>query len=459
MKKTAMILMALLFVLPSIFSEHAHAAAFDNASPGDTIQFGGVEWIVLDPNTGRVIWNESDSNGNPFWKTRTFDDGNSNDWKTSDLKTDLDDNLVNSLDFSNGSSPNDIKKIDLLSESEYKQYATYFDGSILDHNDWDAYWWTKTPSSGSSLVRAVNYAGSVRSPTAAASRGVRPALNLESGISGPPEDTTPPANISNLNSSVTDNKIELSYDLPNDEDFSHISISSNGETYQTTESSFSLEGLESSTDYEITVKSVDNNGNESSGVTRTVATAEPAEMEVTNITTETTDSSITLNYDLPTDIDLNHVNISVNGETFQTTENNYMIDSLEAGASYDITITTVDTSGSESNGVQVTETTAAAPEPQEVNNLEINPEHDKVTLTWENPDTKYFDMAKIYRRSAGEATASAWNLLAPKTVSAAAEYEPLFETNGTEFIDHSVEPETNYDYKVTTTYNGMESAG
>lgn len=94
---------------------------------------------------------------------------------------------------------------------------------------------------------------------------------------------------------------------------------------------------------------------------------------------------------------------------------------------------------------------------EEVKNLEVKSTDERADLSWENPN-KYFDKAKIYRRDLGEEKTSL-NPFAPRKVYAAEDYKPLFETNGTEFSDLSIEPEKTYEYKVTTTYDGMETKG
>ncbi|WP_222860461.1 hypothetical protein, partial [Virgibacillus salexigens] len=95
---------------------------------------------------------------------------------------------------------------------------------------------------------------------------------------------------------------------------------------------------------------------------------------------------------------------------------------------------------------------------QEVKNLEVSSTDERVDLSWKNPG-KYFDKAVIYRRNLGGTTAFNINPFSPMKVHAAEEYKPIFETNGTEFSDLSIEPENEYQYKVTTMYGGMESNG
>lgn len=104
------------------------------------------------------------------------------------------------------------------------------------------------------------------------------------------------------------------------------------------------------------------------------------------------------------------------------------------------------------------------PEPEtpedvpEIKNLQIETDGERADLSWTNPP-KYFEKAKIYRKDLGTVTAFNLNPFSPMTVSASEGFKPLFETNGTEFSDLTIEPENEYEYKVTSNYNGMESKG
>lgn len=97
----------------------------------------------------------------------------------------------------------------------------------------------------------------------------------------------------------------------------------------------------------------------------------------------------------------------------------------------------------------------------EVKNLTVKSTDKRADLSWDNPP-KYFDKAIIYRKTLGtNETASIMDLFGPMKVYAATDgdYEPLFETNGTTFSDLTVKEQTDYEYKVTTEWNGMESDG
>lgn len=108
----------------------------------------------------------------------------------------------------------------------------------------------------------------------------------------------------------------------------------------------------------------------------------------------------------------------------------------------------------------LTVTTKPDPKPAEdVISLEANATYEKVDLSWKLPASENFKHVNIYRQTA-EKTALIDRILLIDTVSAAPAGKKIFETNGTYFNDLTVEPETTYQYTVTTTSTDLvESAG
>src|SRR5699024_1702355 len=180
-----------------------------------------------------------------------------------------------------------------------------------------------------------------------------------------------------------------------------------------------------------------------------------------NIDFNVNETTASFTYDLPTDEGFSHIEIHANDQVYETDKSSFDIDGLSADTEYEVVFYSVDNEGNKSKGVTVTIKTDKEPEepvPKDVKNLEIEASYDRVDLYWENPDTQYFEMAKIYRKAVENKTSFNINPFA-STVAYAAEFKPIFETNGTYFADLSIEPETDYEYKVTTTYQGLESSG
>lgn len=188
--------------------------------------------------------------------------------------------------------------------------------------------------------------------------------------------------------------------------------------------------------------------------------------DITNLDFEVTTDTATFNYDLPSDEDFSHLNVYFNNEVIQTTDTTFILENLSPNTDYEITFKTVNKEGTESLGTTVnfkTNETPTEPQPQEVKNLKIETSKGRVDLTWQNPE-QYFDKAIIYRKLLEEQGNTSFSLsdlnpFKPLTVHADETHIPIFETNGTEFSDLTVEEGKHYEYKVTTMYQGKESNG
>lgn len=123
---------------------------------------------------------------------------NLNDWRTSTIRKDLNENFLSALkaagkidtdkivvtewdlsDHQGGAGYGTSRdKIGLLSQKQFEKYA---ENDLLELDDW---WWLITPHAGySNYARFVNAGGSLFSNYAyIGSGGVRPAFRLESGI-------------------------------------------------------------------------------------------------------------------------------------------------------------------------------------------------------------------------------------------------------------------------------------
>lgn len=87
------------------------------------------------------------------------------------------------------------------------------------------------------------------------------------------------------------------------------------------------------------------------------------------------------------------------------------------------------------------------PEPAgEIEELKAKVTHERVDLSWQLPNSDKFEHVIIYRDTLKKNLFD--KLLGVTTVKAAA--TPIFETNGTYFNDLTVQPETKYEYTLTT---------
>jgi hypothetical protein len=171
---------------------------------GSEFNAGPATLRILDHFTdGTTLVITSESIGNrpfnvfPFLYERP-EGFNLNDWRTSTIRKDLNENFLSALkaagkidadrivltewdlsDHQGGAGYGTSQdKIGLLSQKQFEKYA---EQDLLELDNW---WWLITPSAGSSnSARSVNADGALNSNGAYYGyRGVRPAFRLESGI-------------------------------------------------------------------------------------------------------------------------------------------------------------------------------------------------------------------------------------------------------------------------------------
>ncbi len=178
-------ILALIVLVLQMTTQQAEAGSnrpLSSASRGDTIHFGGKEWLVLEPSTGYILskYYEGprvfDTGNNP-----TFDPSNPNNiayWLNNEYYNSLANNeWIESKDWTVGNDDNESARsvsahVGLISKSEYGTYESLF--------SYRAFFWTRTPivEWGWNYVSLGKYAAGkpneIYSP--------RPALYLKSGL-------------------------------------------------------------------------------------------------------------------------------------------------------------------------------------------------------------------------------------------------------------------------------------
>lgn len=171
---------------------------------------------------------------------------------------------------------------------------------------------------------------------------------------------------------------------------------------------------------------------------------------------KTTPNEITLSWKNPTESIFSHINIYQDGTLIETNFTNqiYTFTGLTPSKEYTLTIKAVDTVGKETEGISIVVSTDDVPLIPEVQNLKSTAKHDRVNLSWRNPQSEFFHHVRIYRKLEQEDKTSSniKSLFTPMTAYAAEndDFTPMFETNGTYWNDLTVTPETTYSYKLTT---------
>ncbi|MCL9969568.1 fibronectin type III domain-containing protein [Anoxybacillus kestanbolensis] len=176
--------------------------------------------------------------------------------------------------------------------------------------------------------------------------------------------------------------------------------------------------------------------------------------DVTNLqASEIGEEYVTLTWNETKDVDFSHYQIYQNGYLISEnyTYTSITIQNLNPNTDYNFMVVSVDNKGNKSSGQSVMVTTLV-PIVGDVTDLRAQTEYDRIKLTWTRPQTEFFSHVRIYRKVIED------EIFFEKSTSDG--YTPMFETNGTNWTDLTVTPDTTYSYKVTSVnIEGNESQG
>lgn len=169
-------------------------------------------------------------------------------------------------------------------------------------------------------------------------------------------------------------------------------------------------------------------------------------------------NSVLLKWKNPIVSDLSNIIIKKNGLEIANLPKveNYNVANLTPDTTYEFEIIAKYADGGVSESVFITATTTLPPEPAgDIVNLNAEATHERVDLSWELPNSDNFKHVNIYRDTLNRSFMDM--IFGVTSVKAATK---IFETNGTYFNDLTVQPETKYEYLLTTTSTeGLESDG
>lgn len=182
---------------------------------------------------------------------------------------------------------------------------------------------------------------------------------------------------------------------------------------------------------------------------------------VLNLIESHTYKSADLSWKNPTGSAFRGVIIKKNGVEVTTLSNvssSYSINGLDPSTTYNFDVVAKYSDGINSTPKSISVTTDAPPEPAgEIIELKAVPTHERVDLSWKLPESQNYKHVNIYRDTIIK-TSFIDSLLGVQMVYAAE--KKIFETNGTYFNDLTVDPETTYEYTLTTTSKELiESEG
>jgi subtilisin family serine protease/chitodextrinase len=189
-------------------------------------------------------------------------------------------------------------------------------------------------------------------------------VNITSGSSDT-EAPTAPTNLSSSN--VTESSVDLTWDASSDNvGVDHYTVFKDGSSVGTTSNtSYSVTGLNAGTTYTFTVKAEDAAGNVSSAsnaidVTTNSSADTEAPTAPTNLaSSNVTESSVDLTWDASSDnVGVDHYTVFKDGSSVGTTSNtSYSVTGLNAGTTYTFTVKAEDAAGNvsdASNAIDVT---------------------------------------------------------------------------------------------------------
>ncbi|MEW5320712.1 fibronectin type III domain-containing protein [Geobacillus thermoleovorans] len=230
----------------------------------------------------------------------------------------------------------------------------------------------------------------------------------------PVADTTAPGEVTNIQTSVTDTTIDLTFTKPTDADFTGTKLYLNGvlkATLDKTKTSYSFANLAPNTPYTIKVTTFDTSGNESAGVTTTVKTKVPLVEDVTDLQADAKYDRIKLSWTRPDSEFFSHVKIyrkkieqqsfwnqlfgatSVSAATtsdgytpmFETNGTYWTDLTVTPDTTYSYKVTSVNTEGNESQGVTIETTTPSEPVPKIEGVSTTQNKNGDYVVTWTSP--------------------------------------------------------------------------
>ncbi|MGW9528363.1 fibronectin type III domain-containing protein [Paenibacillus terrae] len=216
-----------------------------------------------------------------------------------------------------------------------------------------------------------------------------------------PVDKTPPGEVSGLTATnVGYNAFTVNYILPKDADLSQAIIYLNGkEVQRTTGTSYTFSGLIASTNYNVTIRTIDKSGNISGGISIPVTTSALTVDTVPEVTgasvTSVNNYSVTVSWTKPSGIST--VSLYRDGSLItDSTGTSYTFNNLSASQTYTFMIRSKRSTGALSSGVRLTATTnSTSSNSSEVSNLDVDSKSDTwIKITYDMPSSA--EKVKIY---------------------------------------------------------------
>jgi hypothetical protein len=270
-------------------------------------------------------------------------------------------------------------------------------------------------------------------------------------------NTKPHDEVSNLNVDVSYNSAVVSWIGPTDNPylvgFKVYRDNKLVGTMKSTDTFYQDNLLTEGTSYTYKVDAIYDDGYETSGQSFIATLPVKPHDEVTNLKGTVTYHSVSLSWTIPNNIFLVGFNVYRDNQLIKTldaTASSYEDDGLDELTSYHYTIISVYDDSFATTGISDTFTTIENPVVKTVGNATAEAvSYKQINLSWNLPNQHNFQKIKIYR---AEKPKKQGLLQAFLGAIAFADTTPteIFETNGTYFNDLTVQPDTSYQYSLTT---------
>lgn len=271
--------------------------------------------------------------------------------------------------------------------------------------------------------------------------------------------------ISGLTSSQTTNSVSLSWTIPsNNTDFVSSKVYRDGvlkATVTNPTATYTDNSLNGGTYYNYKVTAVYSDGMETSGISKTVMTDKTHD-EITNLNVDSkTFDTADLTWGIPNSPYLVGFKVYRNNSLIKTldkTDSTFKDTDLTEDSTYTYKVTALYDDGAETNGLSKNIATPLDPVVKTVSKATaVAVSYKQVNLSWNLPSQTGFHHVNIYRDKKAKEQGFFESLFG--TIVSAASTE-IFETNGTYFNDLTVQPDSSYEYTLTTeTTDGRLSDG
>jgi hypothetical protein len=229
-----------------------------------------------------------------------------------------------------------------------------------------------------------------------------------------------------------------------------------------TTTSYSLSGLSPGTNYSVKVSASYSDGSQTTGITQTFTTNVLS--NITNIVSTIDYKTALFSWVNPEDSEFTGVKILRNNVLIKTLDKTItsFSENITPSTDYTYKFVATYTNGLEANGVIKAVSTDPLPPVKKIQDIKVNTTYNRANLSWILPEQDGLKHVNIYRLKVEEKNGffeSIFSLSGTK-VYAAVPNTKIFETNGTYFNDLTVQPESKYEYTLTTqTEDGRESEG